>query len=48
MSLKPGLEQRAVRTLASFPATAESAVAEVHTSSAKGKKEDKVFEIVQA
>lgn len=39
----PALEPRAVRTLASFPTTEESAGAEVHTSSVRttGKKGEK-------
>ena len=41
MPLKPGLEQHVVRTLASFPTTAESAAAEAHTSSAKRNGEKK-------
>ena len=35
MPLRPGPGQRGVRTLASSPATAESAAAEAHTSSEK-------------
>ena len=45
MPLKPGLGQRGVRTLASSPATAESAAAVAHTSSEK--REGRKYRILE-